>query len=66
MSKVDSMMTVDTSINYYGIEKTTLTLGVTNLFDEEPPMAYHDFMGFAVNVHSGQGRFAYLQASYKF
>jgi outer membrane receptor protein involved in Fe transport len=66
MGNVDSMTTVDTSINYYGIEKTTLTFGVTNLFDEQPPMAYHDFMGFAVNVHSGQGRFAYLQASYKF
>jgi len=66
MGKVDAMTTVDASINYYGIESTTLTLGVTNLFNEEPPMAYHDFMGFAVNVHSGQGRFAYLQASYKF
>jgi len=43
-----------------------LTVGATNLTNEEPPFAYHDFMGFAVNVHSGQGRFAYAQASYKF
>ncbi len=64
--KVDSMTTVDAAINYYGIENTVLTLGATNLFDEEPPFAYHDFMGFVVNVHSGQGRFAYLQANYKF
>jgi iron complex outermembrane receptor protein len=63
---VDSMVTVDTSINYFGIENTVLTLGATNLFNEEPPRAYDDFMGFAVNVHSGQGRFAYLKASYKF
>ncbi|MEW6984455.1 TonB-dependent receptor plug domain-containing protein [Colwelliaceae bacterium 6471] len=63
---VDSMMTVDTSFNYYGIENTVLSIGATNLFNEEPPFAYHDFMGFVVNVHSGQGRFAYLKASYKF
>ncbi|TPH15878.1 TonB-dependent receptor plug domain-containing protein [Litorilituus lipolyticus] len=64
--KVDSMMTLDASINYFGIENTVLTIGATNLTNEKPPFAYHDFMGFAVNVHSGQGRFAYLQAKYKF
>ncbi|REL37389.1 TonB-dependent receptor plug domain-containing protein [Thalassotalea euphylliae] len=64
--KVDSMTTVDATINYYGIEDTVLTLGATNLFNEEPPFAYHDFMGFVVNVHNGQGRFAYAQATYKF
>ena len=64
--KVDSMTTVDASINYFGIENTVLTIGATNLFNEEPPFAYHDFMGFVVNVHSGQGRFAYAQATYKF
>jgi len=66
LAPVDSMMTVDTSISYFGIESTTLTLGATNLFNEKPPFAYDDFMGFAVNVHSGQGRFAYLKATYKF
>lgn len=63
---LDAMVTVDTSISYFGLKNTTLTLGATNLFNEKPPFAYHDFMGFAVNVHSGQGRFAYLKASYKF
>jgi outer membrane receptor protein involved in Fe transport len=66
MPKVDAMTTVDATVNYMGIKDVTLTVGVTNLFNEEPPMAYHDFMGFAVNVHSGQGRFGYVQASYKF
>ncbi len=66
LSALDAMVTVDASINYFGIENTTLTLGATNLLNEKPPFAYHDFMGFAVNVHSGQGRFAYLKASYKF
>ncbi len=63
---VDSMTTLDVSVNYFGIEDMVLTLGATNLTNEEPPFAYHDFMGFAVNVHSGQGRFAYAQVKYKF
>ncbi|PKI17145.1 TonB-dependent receptor plug domain-containing protein [Colwellia sp. 12G3] len=64
--KVDAMVTLDASINYFGFEDVVLTVGATNLTNEEPPFAYHDFMGFAVNVHSGQGRFAYAQATYKF
>ena len=64
--KVDAMTTLDASVNYMGFENLTLTVGATNLTNEEPPFAYHDFMGFAVNVHSGQGRFAYAQATYKF
>jgi len=64
--KVDAMVTLDASMNYYGFEDLVLTVGATNLTNEEPPFAYHDFMGFAVNVHSGQGRFAYAQATYKF
>ncbi|MDE3271108.1 TonB-dependent receptor plug domain-containing protein [Pseudoalteromonas sp. G4] len=63
---VDAMTTLDASVNYFGIEDLVLTVGATNLTNEEPPFAYHDFMGFVVNVHSGQGRFAYVQASYKF
>ena len=66
MDDVDAWTTVDASFNYTGIENTVLTVGATNLFNEEPPFTYHDFMGFAVNVHSGQGQFAYLKASYKF
>jgi len=66
MSKIDSMTTVDAAFNYFGFDNTVITVGATNLFNEEPPFAYHDFMGFAVNVHSGQGRMAYLKASYQF
>ena len=63
---VDSMMTVDAVWTYSGIENTTFTLGATNLFNEEPPFSHHDFMGFVNTVHSGQGRFLYAQASYRF
>jgi outer membrane receptor protein involved in Fe transport len=66
MSNIDAFTTVDTSINYIGIENTTLTLGATNLFNEEPPFSYDDFMGFVNSTHSSQGRFAYVKASYKF
>jgi outer membrane receptor protein involved in Fe transport len=66
MPKVDSMVTVDTTINYIGFENMTLTVGATNLFNEEPPFSYHDFMGYVNSTHSAQGRFTYVQASYKF
>ena len=63
---VDAMTTVDVTVSYIGFDKLTLTVGATNLFNEEPPFSYADFMGFAPTVHSGQGRFSYVQASYQF
>ncbi len=66
LKDVDSMLTVDARVSYYGIDNTVLTLGATNLFNEEPPFIYNEFMGFSTNVHNGQGRFWYVNASYKF
>ncbi len=63
---VDSMTTVDASVNYLGFENTTFTLGATNLFNEEPPFSHHDFFGYVNTIHNGQGRFAYASMSYKF
>lgn len=63
---IDSMTTVDATFNYMGIKNTTLTLGATNLFNEDPPFSHHDFMGFVNTTHSGQGRFVYVQGKYKF
>ncbi len=63
---VDSMTTVDLVANYRGIDNTTLSLGVTNLLNEEPPFSHHDFFGYVNTIHSGQGRFTYVKASYKF
>ncbi|MEM5499252.1 TonB-dependent receptor [Paraglaciecola mesophila] len=63
---IDSMITVDTTVNFSGIENTILTLGATNLFNEEPPFSYHDYMGHVVGTHNSQGRFMYVQATYKF
>ena len=63
---VDSMTTVDATVNYMGIKNTTLTLGATNLFNEEPPFSHHEFTGFVNGTHSGQGRFVYVQGRYQF
>ncbi|WP_412972299.1 TonB-dependent receptor [Glaciecola sp. MF2-115] len=63
---VDSMTTVDLVANYRGIDNTTLTVGITNLFNEEPPFSHHDFYGYVNTTHNGQGRFVYAQASYRF
>lgn len=63
---IDSWTTVDTTVNYIGIKNTTLSIGATNLFNEEPPFTYHDFMGYVISTHSAQGRFVYFKASYKF
>lgn len=63
---VDSMTTVDLVLNYRGIENTTLTLGSTNLLNEEPPFSHHDFYGYVNSTHNGQGRFVYAQATYSF
>ena len=66
ISDIDSWVTVDTTVNFIGVENTTLTLGATNLFNEEPPFSYHDFMGFVNSTHNSQGRFMYVKASYSF
>lgn len=63
---VDSMTTVDLTVNWQGIENAVFTVGATNLFNEEPPFSHHDFMGFVNTTHNGQGRFVYVQGRYKF
>lgn len=66
ISDIDAWTTVDTTVNFIGFESTTLTLGVTNILNEEPPFSYHDFMGFVNSTHNSQGRFMYVKASYEF
>jgi outer membrane receptor protein involved in Fe transport len=63
---IDAMLTVDTTVNYAGIENTILTLGATNLFNEEPSFSYSSSGGYVSSMHSAQGRFVYAQATYKF
>ncbi|MBL4765759.1 MAG: TonB-dependent receptor [Colwellia sp.] len=65
LDDVDSMITVDTAVNFIGFENTTLTLGATNLLNEKPPFSYHSWTSFS-NVHNSQGRFVYIKATYAF
>jgi iron complex outermembrane receptor protein len=65
LDDVDSILTVDTVINYIGLENTVLTIGATNLLNEDPSFSYLTPGGYS-NVHSTQGRFVYAQATYKF
>ncbi|MCC2604498.1 TonB-dependent receptor plug domain-containing protein [Planctobacterium marinum] len=63
---VDSMTTVDLTVNYLGVDNAVFTLGSTNLFNEEPPFSHHDFFAFVNTIHSSQGRYVYLKGTYKF
>jgi outer membrane receptor protein involved in Fe transport len=63
---IDAFVSVDTTVNYAGIKNTILTLGATNLLNEEPPFSYSSSAGYVSSVHNAQGRFAYVQATYKF
>ncbi len=63
---IDSMLTFDMNVSYVGFEHWTLTVGGTNLFNEDPPFSAADFMGYDQTTHSAQGAFVYGQASYRF
>ncbi|NRA85433.1 MAG: TonB-dependent receptor, partial [Gammaproteobacteria bacterium] len=63
---VDSMVTLDTNVSYFGLKNTRLTFGVNNLLNEEPPFGTTTFMGYDQQTHSAQGRFWYLKGTYTF
>lgn len=46
-------------------EGSTVTLGINNLLDEEPPAADESF-GYEGELHASRGRYMYLRASYAF
>jgi outer membrane receptor for ferrienterochelin and colicin len=68
--KVDSMITLDLQVQYNTSNSFTYSLGVSNLFDEEPPFAVgdgnNDLYGYVQNVHSPRGRFLYGKATFRF
>lgn len=63
---VDSMTTIDAYLSYTGFENTQVTVGATNLTNEEPPFSHHEFIGYVNSIHSGQGRFIYAKVNYHF
>jgi iron complex outermembrane receptor protein len=68
-SKVDSYAVHDASITYTGIRNLSLTFGVANLFDEDPPRTVQSTTfqrGYDPRFTDPLGRTYMLRASYKF
>ncbi|WOT04066.1 TonB-dependent receptor domain-containing protein [Shewanella youngdeokensis] len=64
---VSSNLTVDFQTNYAASEHLTLTAGVDNLFDEQPPFVYSAFgANTDVSTYDVIGRTIYVRAGFKF
>jgi iron complex outermembrane receptor protein len=54
-------------VRYTGIKNTSLTLGVSNLFNEQPPLTNHTaYRGYLTSIADVLGRAYTLTAEYKF
>ena len=67
---IDSQLLVDMSGTYRFNEMFKLTLGVNNVFDEEPPFAIGDgdtdLYGYVISVHNPMGRYIYTKFTMNF
>lgn len=67
---VDSFVTVNLQARYTGFEGLTLSLGLENALDEDPPFAIgdgdSDLYGYVSSQHDPRGRFAYGKVTYRF
>ncbi|QCU73583.1 TonB-dependent receptor [Pseudoalteromonas distincta] len=67
---IDSQTLVDLQTSYRVTDSTKVSLGVNNLFDEEPPFAIGDgdadLYGYASGVHNPRGRYFYTKVSFSF
>jgi iron complex outermembrane receptor protein len=67
---VDAQLLVDMSGSYRFSDTVKLTLGVNNLFDEEPSFAIGDgdadLYGYAMGVHNPLGRYIYTKVTMNF
>ncbi|MDQ9092939.1 TonB-dependent receptor [Pseudoalteromonas haloplanktis] len=67
---VDSQVLVDLQTAYRITESTKISIGVNNLFDEEPPFAIgdgdSDLYGYVSAVHNPRGRYIYTKVSFSF
>ena len=64
--EIDSYTTVDTSVSYIGVQDLKVTLGASNLLNEEAPLAPSESMGIDNKTHSILGRQAYVKFAYQF
>ena len=67
---VDSFVTLNLQARYSGIDNTVITLGIDNVFDEDPPFAIGDgdadLYGYVSGQHSPRGQFIYSKVTYRF
>ncbi|CAM4072272.1 TonB-dependent receptor [Pseudoalteromonas ostreae] len=67
---IDSQVLVDLQTAYRITESTKVSIGVNNLFDEEPPFAIgdgdSDIYGYVSAVHNPRGRYIYTKVSFSF
>ncbi len=65
--KVDAMTVVNIHASRHDLfgEGSTIRLGVTNLFDEDPPLASESF-GFEGELHTSRAQYFYLSMSKRF
>lgn len=65
--QVDAMTTANFTITRKDLlaENTSLTFGINNVFDKEPPLADTTF-GYSGELHSNRARYFYLSANYQF
>lgn len=67
---VDAYYTLDTQAYYQFNDKTRLTIGVSNLLDEEPPFAIGDgdgdLYGYVQSMYNPRGRYVYGKINYRF
>jgi iron complex outermembrane recepter protein len=69
--KINSYTTYDLSATYTGMKNLTLTAGIKNLFDKEPPFSAHNIdnvagAGWDARVGDPRMRSFFLRANYKF
>ncbi|MGB2742600.1 MAG: TonB-dependent receptor [Cognaticolwellia sp.] len=67
---VDSQILVDVQGSYHFSDNLRFSLGVNNLFDEEPPFAIGDgdgdLYGYAQGTHNPRGRYIYSKVTVNF
>ncbi len=67
---VDSMITLDVQTIWQATENLNISLGASNLLDEETPFAAgegnNDLYGYVQNVHDPRGRFIYSKITVNF
>jgi hypothetical protein len=51
--------------DFMGYEDLSISFGINNIFDEEPPLADTTF-GYDGSLHSSRGRYFYTSASFRF